>query len=132
MLCAGRTDTGVHATGQVIHFETHAERDPRGWVRGCNSLAGPAVTAQWAKEVPEEFHARFSATSRRYLYVWLDQPQSPAVGRGLSTWTHLALDARCMHDAAQALVGEHDFSAFRASGCQSPTPYRCIFEVAVL
>ncbi len=131
LVCAGRTDTGVHATGQVIHFETRAQRDARGWVRGCNSLAGPAVTAHWAQEVPTEFHARFSATSRRYLYFWLDQPQAPAVGRELLTWTHLALDAERMHDAAQALLGEHDFSGFRASGCQSPTPYRCIFEVSV-
>ena len=96
LVCAGRTDSGVHATGQVIHFETRAERDARGWVRGCNSLAGPAVTAHWAQEVPMEFHARFSATSRRYLYLWLDQPQSPAVGRELLTWTHLALDAERM------------------------------------
>ncbi|MEE9254867.1 MAG: tRNA pseudouridine(38-40) synthase TruA [Pseudomonadales bacterium] len=131
LVCAGRTDSGVHATGQVVHFDTSAERDPRSWVRGCNSLTDRAVTVHWALVVASDFHARFSATSRRYLYVWLDQPQPPAIARALVAWTYQPLDAERMHLAAQALVGEHDFSAFRASGCQSPTPFRRVLDVGV-
>lgn len=131
LVCAGRTDTGVHATGQVVHFDTGAERAARGWVRGCNSLTPGAVTVHWAREVAPEFHARFSAESRRYLYLWLDQPQAPAIGRELVAWTRQPLRVEPMDRAAQALVGEHDFSAFRASGCQSPTPFRRVLEVSV-
>jgi tRNA pseudouridine38-40 synthase len=131
IVCAGRTDTGVHATAQVIHFDTNARREPRNWVRGCNSLVGEAVTAHWAQPVPPDFHARFSATARRYQYLWLDQAEAPAVGREMVAWTRRPLDAERMHAAAQALVGEHDFTSFRASGCQSPTPFRCVFDIRV-
>lgn len=131
LVCAGRTDAGVHATGQVVHFDTSAERKARSWVRGCNSLTDRALTVHWAQEVSQQFHARFSATSRRYLYLWMDQPQSPAIGRELIAWSYQPLVADSMHRAAQALVGEHDFSAFRASGCQSPTPVRRVLDVGV-
>jgi tRNA pseudouridine38-40 synthase len=128
---AGRTDAGVHAVGQVAHFDTTAERPLRGWVLGANSLLPPDIALQWAREVDGGFHARHSAEARRYRYCWLQRPTRPAILRDRAAWVRTALDAGAMHQAAQALVGEHDFSSFRAVECQSPTPMRRIDAICV-
>jgi tRNA pseudouridine38-40 synthase len=122
--CAGRTDTGVHATGQVIHFDTEAKRDLRGWLFGTNSNLPPAVSAIWVKQMPETFHARFKASARQYRYVILNRDIRPALGRAALTWVHWPLDAARMQAAAQQLTGKHDFSAFRSSDCQAKQPVR--------
>lgn len=129
--CAGRTDSGVHATGQVVHFDTLAERSDDAWVRGTNSRLPEDVRVCWARRVDGEFHARHSALSREYLYVICNRPVRPATLAGCATWIREPLDAGVMHDAVQALVGEHDFSAFRAAGCESATPMRRMFRAAV-
>jgi tRNA pseudouridine38-40 synthase len=116
---AGRTDAGVHATGQVVHFDAPEPRPVKAWVRGVNSLAGPAITVHWAHPVPSDFHARFSAQWRRYRY-WLSDAQPPrALLRDRVTYVPGALEASAMHEAAQVLLGERDFSSFRAAGCQA-------------
>ncbi len=131
VFCAGRTDSGVHATGQVVHFETSAERSADAWVRGTNSRLPGDVRVRWARAVSETFHARHSAISREYLYVICNRPVRPATLAACATWIHGPLDVAPMHDAVQALVGEHDFSAFRAAGCESSTPMRRIFRAGV-
>lgn len=129
--CAGRTDAGVHATGQVVHFDTDAHRDMRGWVMGANSNLPAGIAVRWAQLVSDDFHARFSATARRYRYIILNQPFRPAIlGGGLSHY-HMPLDAERMHAAGQCLLGEHDFSAFRAVHCQSNSPNRHILALKV-
>jgi len=128
---AGRTDAGVHATGQVVSFRTRADRPADAWMRGTQSLASPGLSVRWAEPVAPDFDARFSATSRRYWYVWLDAGPVPAIGRHYVTWTGRTLSASSMHTAAQSLLGEHDFSSFRAASCQSRTPYRCVHAVSV-
>ena len=116
---AGRTDAGVHATGQVVHFDAPQPRPAKAWVRGVNSLAGRAITVHWAHPVPRDFHARFSAQWRRYRY-WLSDAQPPrALLRDRVTYVPGALEASAMHEAAQVLLGERDFSSFRAAGCQA-------------
>jgi len=130
VVCAGRTDAGVHATQQVVSFETAARREPKAWIRGTNSLTPAAVAVRWAVAVPADFHARFSASARRYLYLFDERAvPSPLLDR----WTLATapLDAERMDEAAQALLGERDFSAFRAAACQSPTPWRCVQRIAV-
>ena len=129
--CAGRTDTGVHATGQVVHFDTSAERSDRGWLLGANTNLPPDINVSWAKRVSEEFHARFSATGRSYRYVILNRLQRSALHRHRAWWVHQPLDERRMHAAAQQLVGEHDFSAYRAAGCQSGSPIREVTGITV-
>ncbi len=132
VVCAGRTDAGVHALGQVVHFETASERSERGWVMGCNVHLPRTIRVQWARPVMDDFHARFSATARSYRYVILNRPLAPsALSGGRATWWRYALDAARMHTAAQQLLGENDFSSFRAVGCQSNTPYRCVEAVRV-
>ncbi len=131
VVCAGRTDTGVSARGQVIHFETTALRSARSWVLGGNSALPGGIALLWAKAVPADFHARFSATARRYRYHILNRWVRPAMDRGHLTWVMKPLDEQRMHEAAQILVGEHDFSAFRAAGCQSRTPMREVFHIGV-
>jgi tRNA pseudouridine38-40 synthase len=131
VVCAGRTDTGVHATGQVVHFDTGARRKTHGWIMGANTYLGQDVSVQWAAEVPEDFHARFSATGRSYRYLILNRHYRSALWRHRAAWVHEPLDDQLMHRAAQALVGEHDFSAFRAAGCQARTPVRTVTRVAV-
>ncbi len=131
VVCAGRTDTGVSARGQVIHFETTAARSARSWVLGANTALPDGITVLWAKAVPDDFHARFSAVQRRYRYSIINRWVRPAIGRANLTWVMKPLDARRMHQAAQALLGEHDFSAFRAAGCQSRTPVREITQACV-
>ena len=129
--CAGRTDTGVHASGQVVHFDTSAERSDRGWLLGANTNLPPDINVSWAKRVSEEFHARFSATGRSYRYVILNRLQRSALHRHRAWWVHQPLDERRMHAAAQQLVGEHDFSAYRAAGCQSGSPIREVTGITV-
>lgn len=130
-ICAGRTDSGVHATGQVIHFETKAERPMRGWLFGCNVKLPDGVALRWVQPVADDFHARFSALSRRYRYVILNRWAKPAILKRHVAWYHHALDAEAMHQAAQTLIGEHDFSSFRASGCQASHARREIHAIEV-
>lgn len=129
--CAGRTDTGVHATHQVVHFDSEAQRTPRQWRLGCNANLPKGVKVRWAHVVGEDFHARFSATARRYVYCIDNQASAPAIFHGQLTWCRNPLNADLMHAEAQALVGEHDFSSFRAAGCQAKTPHRDLQEIIV-
>ncbi|MFQ5610201.1 MAG: tRNA pseudouridine(38-40) synthase TruA [Woeseiaceae bacterium] len=129
--CAGRTDAGVHATGQVAHFDTSAGRSERGWLLGANSNLPDDVNVSWVQPVGNDFHARFSATSRRYQYRILNRLVRSAMDRNRTWWIHEALDETRMNEAAQALVGEHDFSAFRAAGCRASTPTRKITSICV-
>ncbi len=130
-ICAGRTDAGVHANGQVIHFDTSAIRTPRAWVLGTNTKLPPAIALQWAGEVAPGFHARHTALRRIYRYYILNRSARSALKRLRAAWIHRALDAQAMHGAAQALLGEHDFSAFRSVECQSKTSVRRIESVVV-
>ena len=128
---AGRTDTGVHALAQVVHFDTHATRPESAWVRGVNALLPPAVSVRWAREVAPEFHARFCAHARRYRYVLLNRAVRPGLAAGRVGWFHAPLDLDAMQSAANQLLGEHDFSAFRASECQAKTPVRTLIELSI-
>ena len=119
-VCAGRTDSGVHAVCQVVHFDSPVLREPRGWVLGTTSRLPDAVCVRWCLPVPAEFHARFSARARRYRYRLLNRPVRPALQRQYLSWERRPLDAGAMHDAAQALLGQQDFSAFRTVHCQAP------------
>jgi tRNA pseudouridine38-40 synthase len=130
-ICAGRTDTGVHAVGQVIHFDTHAARTPRAWVLGANTKLAPTVALQWAGEVTSGFHARHRASRRIYRYAILNRSARSALQRTRAAWIHRPLDAAAMHAAAQALIGEHDFSAFRSVQCQSKTTVRRVDAIDV-
>lgn len=129
--CAGRTDTGVHATGQVVHFDTDSDRSERGWLLGANSNLPDDVAVTWARPVADDFHARFSATSRSYRYRILNRLQRSALHRHRAWWVYQPLDAGRMHEAAQRLLGRHDFSAFRAAGCQASSPLREILSISV-
>lgn len=131
VICAGRTDRGVHAAGQVIHFDTTALRTPRAWVLGANTKLAPAIALQWADEVTPGFHARHRAIRRVYRYCILNRSARSALHRTRSAWIHRTLDAAAMHAAAQPLIGEHDFSAFRSVECQSKTPIRRIERIEV-
>ena len=131
VVCAGRTDTGVHASGQVIHFDTSSARSSRGWLQGANSNLPSDISVMWVRPVDEEFHARFSATARCYRYVILNRRQRSALHRDRTWWVYEPLDADRMHEAAQGLAGKHDFSAFRAAGCQANTAVRVISHIAV-
>lgn len=131
VICAGRTDTGVHASGQVVHFDTHSERSNRGWLLGANSNLPDDISVTWAKAVSEDFHARFSATARTYHYLILNRLERSALHRHRAWWVYDPLDAERMHNAAQALLGQHDFSAYRAAGCQASTPTREITSIAI-
>lgn len=130
-VCAGRTDSGVHAVGQVIHFDTHAERTARSWVLGANTRLSPAISLQWAAEVDSGFHARHKAVRRRYRYFILNRSARSALQRARAAWIHRPLDASAMHAAAQALIGEHDFSAFRSVQCQSKSTVRNVHQLEV-
>lgn len=129
--CAGRTDAGVHATAQVVHFDTASERPEHGWLMGCNTRLPKDVSLQWLKPMPVEFHARFMARRRRYRYVIHNHPVPSALLRGLATWERLPLAVEPMHQAAQCLVGRHDFSAFRAAECQAHSPVRSVTHCQV-
>ena len=129
--CAGRTDAGVHALGQVVHFDTGAFRPARAWVRGTNTYLPPDVTVLWARFVDEGFHARFRALRRRYRYVIVNRSTRPALLACRAAWEYRPLDARLMHLGARHLVGEHDFSSFRAAGCQARSPVRRVHRIDV-
>ncbi|GAB3380149.1 tRNA pseudouridine(38-40) synthase TruA [Spongiibacter taiwanensis] len=131
VVCAGRTDAGVHAAHQVVHFDAPAGRSQKAWVKGGNSLLPNDVVVKWAVPVSADFHARFSATRRRYRYVILNRSQPSAYLAGMVTHVDQPLDVSLMHREAQVLVGEQDFSAFRAASCQSHTPWRFIEFVEV-
>jgi tRNA pseudouridine38-40 synthase len=128
---AGRTDTGVHASGQVCHFDTQVHRNPRSWLLGINSNLADDINVLWVKPVPEDFHARFSALARIYRYVILNRPVRSALARTAAWWVHQPLDAEAMATGAQYLLGQHDFSSFRASSCQANTPVRNIRRLEV-
>jgi tRNA pseudouridine38-40 synthase len=131
VVCAGRTDAGVHAAGQVIHFDTAAERSARAWVLGANTRLPPSIALQWAAEVAADFHARHSAVRRIYRYHILNSSARSALKRMQSAWVHRALDLEAMRSAAATLLGEHDFSAFRSVECQSKTPVRRIEHISI-
>jgi tRNA pseudouridine38-40 synthase len=128
---AGRTDAGVHATGQVVHFDTSATRSVRGWMLGINSNLPPDIAVRWVREVPPDFDARRSAIARRYRYVIVSAPTRPAVARRFVWWLRDALDCAAMTHASIAWLGEHDFSAFRAAECQSSTPMRRVHAIGI-
>lgn len=129
--CAGRTDTGVHAIGQVIHFETNAIRPEQAWVEGVNTNLPFDIRVAWAMEVPEDFNARFSAVARQYRYVIFNRNVHSAVLAKRVTWVRKSLDAERMHQAAQTLLGEHDFTSFRALACQAKHATRNIQSISV-
>ncbi|HET7223641.1 MAG TPA: tRNA pseudouridine(38-40) synthase TruA [Rhodanobacteraceae bacterium] len=129
--CAGRTDAGVHARCQVVHFDSSAERGSRAWVLGATTRLPPSVAVLWAKVVPDDFHARFSARARRYRYAILNRTIRPALDARFFAWERVPLDGDAMHAAAQALVGEQDFSSLRAVSCQARHARRNVFEVRV-
>lgn len=131
LVCAGRTDARVHASYQIAHFETSAIRSPRSWVMGINTALPFDIAVHWAGNGCDDFHARFSAIYRRYRYIIYNNPVRPGIQRGQVSWTFRPLDAERMNDAAQVLVGEHDFSSFRAAGCQSRTPVRFLEKIKV-
>ncbi|MCG6967460.1 MAG: tRNA pseudouridine(38-40) synthase TruA [Chromatiaceae bacterium] len=131
VVCAGRTDTGVHALGQVVHFDSEARRAPRNWILGANVNLPPTVAVSWAKIVDEQFHARFSAESRSYRYLILNRPTRSSLLARRATWEHRPLDAEVMHLAGQALIGTHDFSSYRAMGCQAKSPVRTLHRLSV-
>lgn len=128
---AGRTDAGVHALMQIAHFETVATRPQQAWIRGTNAHLPPWVRVLWAHEVGEDFHARFSAKARSYQYVLYNHPVAPASQHGRVGWYHRPLDISTMQQAAQLLIGEHDFSAFRASECQASSPVRTMHRASL-
>ena len=130
-ICAGRTDSGVHATSQIVHFDTTAERLARGWLFGVNSRLPDDVNATWARSVDDDFHARFSAISRTYRYLILNRPVRSGLNSRRAWWVYESLDEQIMQDAANVLLGKHDFSTFRAAGCQASTPVREIHSFSV-
>jgi tRNA pseudouridine38-40 synthase len=129
--CAGRTDSRVHACEQVVHFDSAVERPDTAWVRGVNGFLPDAVAVLWARRVPAEFHARYSARSRTYRYVLLNRAVRPALAARYVGWTHAPLDVAAMIGAARHLLGEHDFSAFRSSECQAKTPVRTLHDLVL-
>jgi tRNA pseudouridine38-40 synthase len=130
VVCAGRTDAGVHAVGQVVHFDTAAERGETAWVFGANSDLPGDISLRWARPVGEAFHARFSARARRYRYIIHNARSRSATLAESAAWFRQPLDSELMHAAGQSLLGEHDFSAFRAAGCQARTPWRHVYAVS--
>jgi len=131
VICAGRTDTGVHASGQVIHFDTSSERSSRGWLLGANSDLPDDINVTWAQAASDDFHARFSATSRSYQYLILNRFERSALHRNRAWWVYDPLQLGRMQEAAEALVGEHDFSGYRAAACQASTAVREISHLSL-
>lgn len=126
---AGRTDSGVHAQAQVIHFDTDAQRPLTAWVRGVNALLPDGIAVLWARQVGETFHARYSALERCYRYLLLNRPVHPGLYRHQVGWFHLPLDLEAMRQAAAPLLGSHDFSAFRSAECQAHSPVRTLTKI---
>lgn len=131
VVCAGRTDAGVHGLNQVVHFDTDRRREPFSWVRGTNTFLPHDIAVQWCCPVPDDFHARNSARSRRYAYVLRESPVRPALDCGLVGWVFRPLDAQAMRRAAAHLLGRHDFSAFRSSECQARSPVKHLTELSI-
>ena len=131
IITAGRTDTGVHATHQIIHFDSNAERTTFEWCRGANRFMDLDVRIQWVHVVDEDFHARFSAISRSYRFIIYNSPIAPAINRHHLTHEFRPLDTQAMVDAGRHLLGEHDFSSFRAAGCQAHSPIRTVSHFAL-
>lgn len=131
IVCAGRTDSGVHSLGQIVHFDTSAQRDLRSWLLGVNSLLPEDVSIAWIKDVPNTFHARFSAVARSYRYLILNTLSRSALYANHALWNYHELDAELMHMAAQSFLGEQDFSSIRGADCQSNTPFRNVHEISV-
>jgi tRNA pseudouridine38-40 synthase len=129
--CAGRTDAGVHGLNQVVHFDTPTVRPDNAWVRGTNSFLPPDVAVQWARSMPLGFHARADAIGRRYAYVLLESPVRPSVEQAQVGWVFRPLDAIAMQDAAQHLIGKHDFTSFRASSCQAHSPVKDMRSIQI-
>lgn len=130
-VCAGRTDTGVHAAVQIVHFDTEAKRPLTAWVRGVNAHLPASVAVRWAQEVDQSFHARFSARARRYRYLLLNRPVRSALHHGRVGWFHHPLDVSLMDRVAATLCGAHDFSSFRAAECQANSPVRVMSHASV-
>jgi tRNA pseudouridine38-40 synthase len=130
-VCAGRTDAGVHALMQVAHFDTDLQREDFSWVRGTNRFLPADIAVQWARPVPDEFHSRASATSRRYAYVLLESPVRPSVDAGRVGWVFRPLDGSAMERAAAHLIGTLDFTSFRASECQARSPVKTMMRVQI-
>ena len=131
LICAGRTDTGVHASGQVVHFDTRAIRSEHSWLMGVNSSIDRSIALAWAHEVDSDFHARFSATSRTYRYIISNSSTRPAIMNQGLTWIRDPLDEHLMNQALSRIKGERDFSSYRGSGCQSKSPFRCVQNTTV-
>ena len=130
-VCAGRTDAGVHGLMQVVHFDTPLSRNPFSWVRGTNTFLPPDVSVQWALPVPDTFHSRGSAVVRRYAYVLLQSPVRPSVEAGRVGWVFHPLDGAAMQQAVEHLLGEHDFTSFRASACQAKSPVKTLHRISI-
>ena len=130
-VCAGRTDTGVHALNQVVHVDAPVERDAYAWLRGSNRYLPADIALQWCRPVAGDFHARYSARGRRYVYLLLESPVRPALEAGLVGWVFRPLDGQAMRTAAALLVGEHDFTSFRSADCQAASPVRRINRIAI-
>jgi tRNA pseudouridine38-40 synthase len=130
-ICAGRTDAGVHALNQVVHFDTTASREAHSWIRGTNRYLPADIAVQWCRFVADSFHARATAIGRRYVYLLLESPVRPALESGLAGWSFRALDGDAMRQAAAALLGEHDFSAFRSAECQAASPVKTMRHLAI-
>lgn len=131
VVCAGRTDAGVNGTYQIVHFDTYAKREPRAWVMGTNTHLPSDIAVRWAKPVDDTFHARFSALERRYRYLIYSQEVMPAILSKGVTWTYKLLDVERMRTAGAYLIGEHDFTSYRAVGCQAKSPVRTIRALEV-
>ena len=129
--CAGRTDTGVHGLMQVVHFDTELTRDMHSWVRGTNSFLPDDIAVQWVREVPDAFHCRGSAVARRYVYILLESSVRPSLDTGRVGWVYRPLDLKNMQEAAQHLIGEHDFTSFRASSCQALSPVKNMTNIQI-
>ncbi|WP_225763396.1 tRNA pseudouridine(38-40) synthase TruA [Stenotrophomonas sp. Marseille-Q4652] len=131
VVCAGRTDAGVHGECQVVHFDSDVARDPRGWMLGTTTRLPPSVAVRWCVPVADDFHARFSARARRYRYRLLNRQVRPALYRQTLSWERRPLDTDAMHEAAQVLIGENDFSAFRSVQCQALHARRELQSISV-
>lgn len=130
-VCAGRTDSGVHGLMQVVHFDTPLEREEFSWVRGTNRYLPPDIAVEWARPVPDAFHSRACATSRRYAYVVLESPVRPSIDAGRVGWVFRPLNETAMRDAVAMLLGQHDFTSFRASACQAKSPVKTIKRIEI-
>lgn len=130
-VCAGRTDSGVHGLNQVVHLDAPVDRDPFSWVRGSNRYLPTDIALQWCQPVPDDFHARNSARGRRYRFVILESPVRPAIEAGVCGWVFAPLDGERMQAAAAHLLGEHDFSSFRAAECQAKSPVKTLRRIEV-